>query len=354
MKNPAHNIYIHVPFCISKCKYCAFFSHACAHPDWDKYVTDICDEIKQWGTKIGNVDVPTIFFGGGTPSLMPVSAFQEIIDTIKNNFHILHDTEITLESNPGTIDAEKLHGFVRAGVNRLSIGVQSFDDEKLKFLGRQHDAQTAIQLIKNAMDIGLRVSGDFIYGIPGETVDDVIKTCKQINEIGLTHCSLYELTIEPDTPFGKMKLKMPDNNTMAQMYMAIEDTLVAKRYEVSNYAVPGHECQHNQNVWDGRPYIGIGNGAAGRVLLNNEWFEQRGANAQFDKIDNKTRAIENIITGIRTVRGCQLTDMVKNVINMDWVKNNKDKVQIENNRIKATKNGMMVLDDMIVNLVKEI
>ena len=354
MKNPAHNIYIHVPFCMSKCKYCAFFSHACAHPDWDKYVTDICDEIKQWGTKIGNVDVPTIFFGGGTPSLMPIGVFQEIINTIKNNFHILNDAEITLESNPGTIDVEKLHGLVRAGVNRLSIGVQSFDDEKLKFLGRQHDAQTAIQLIKNAMDIGLRVSGDFIYGIPGETVDDVIKTCKQINEIGLTHCSLYELTIEPDTPFGKMKLEMPNNNTMAQMYMAIEDTLVTKRYEVSNYAAPGHECRHNQNVWDGQPYIGIGNGAAGRVLLNNEWFEQRGANAQFDKIDNKTRAIENIITGMRTVRGCQLTDMVKNVINMDWVKNNKDKVHIEYNRIKATKNGMLVLDDMIVNLVKEI
>ena len=163
---------------------------------------------------------------------------------------------------------------------------------------------------------------------------------------------MYELTIEENTPFGKMNLEMPDNNTMAQMYIAIGDTLKLPRYEVSNYAITGHECKHNQNVWNGMPYVGIGNGAAGRVYIDNQWYEQRGNNAQFEKISDDTRAVEILITAMRTVYGCELTDAIKNVIDMDWVHQNPELIKIQNNRIMTTKSGMLILDDIMLSLIK--
>ena len=352
MTNTAHNIYIHVPFCMSKCNYCAFFSRACTTPDWDKYTNDICDEILHWGNMLGKIDIPTVFFGGGTPSLMPVQTFEKIIHTIQQNFNLIPNAEITLESNPKTLNKNKLTEFYQCGMNRLSVGVQSLDDEKLKFLGRKHNAHDALQLLDDANNIGVRLSADFIYGLPGETVDDVIKTCNQINKLGLKHCSMYELTIEPNTPFGKMNLNMPDNDTMAQMYIAIGDVLSLPRYEVSNYATNNQHCAHNENIWDGMPYIGIGLGAAGRIYHNNTWYEQMGANQRFEEISDDARATEIIITGMRTKRGCQLTDTVKNIIDINWINNHSHLVQISNDRIRATDDGILVLDDILVNMVK--
>ncbi|MBR5625860.1 MAG: radical SAM family heme chaperone HemW [Alphaproteobacteria bacterium] len=352
MKNVPHNVYIHVPYCKSKCNYCAFFSHACAKPDWEKYCNDICAEINYWGQKLGNITIPTIFFGGGTPSLMPTTVFEKIINTIKNNFQLETDTEITVESNPATIDFDKLKDFKSIGANRISIGIQSLDDKRLQFLGRKHTANDALQLIEYTNKLNLRTSADFIYGLPNDTVQDIIKMCTDINSLGLTHCSLYELTIEKGTPFGTMNLKMPSNTEMADMYNAIEKNLNLPRYEVSNYAMSGFECKHNQNVWDGKPYIGIGQGAAGRVYINNIWYEQMGNYAQFEKISDSTRAIEQVITGMRTIHGCQLTDTIKNVIDMDWAISNPDLIKIENERIATTKKGMLILDEIIVNLVK--
>ena len=251
-----------------------------------------------------------------------------------------------------TLDKNKLTDFYHCGVNRLSIGIQSLDDEKLKFLGRRHNVRDALQLLDDANNIGLRVSADFIYGLPNENVDDVIKTCNQINQLGLKHCSLYELTIEPNTPFGKMNLNMPDNDTMAQMYIAIGNTLKLPRYEVSNYATDDQHCKHNENIWDGAPYIGIGLGASGRIYYENNWYEQLGANKKFAKISNDIRATEMIITGMRTKRGCQLTDDVKKTIDIDWIKSNPHLVQIKDNRIFATNDGTLILDDILVNMVK--
>ena len=162
----AHNVYIHVPFCMAKCNYCAFYSFACSAPDWEKYLNDICSELKFWSTRLGKISIPTIFFGGGTPSLMPIKTFEKIISCIKDLFVLDKDCEITLESNPGTIDKNKLYDFVSCGVNRLSVGVQSLKDDELKFLGRVHNVKQAIELLKTAQDMGVRVSDDFIYGLP--------------------------------------------------------------------------------------------------------------------------------------------------------------------------------------------
>jgi oxygen-independent coproporphyrinogen-3 oxidase len=351
MNNP-HNIYVHVPFCVKKCNYCAFFSHACAAPDWDDYENKIICEIKYWGQKLGKITVPTIFFGGGTPSLMPVRTFSRIMSELRQNFNTKTDTEITVESNPKTLDCIKLNDFCEIGMNRISIGVQSFDDEKLKFLGRIHSANDALNLIENAQHHKIRVSCDFIYGLPGENVDDVIKTCVAINDIGITHCSMYELTIEPNTPFGKMNLNMPTNETMAEMYMAIGKTLNMPRYEVSNYATPGAECRHNQNVWDGEPYIGIGVGAAGRIFMDNVWYEQMGGGELFQKMTNRNRAIERVITGIRTTRGVRQDSEVIKILNLEFAKSHPDMLVFHGDRISATDSGILVLDDLTQKLVK--
>ena len=350
--NEPHNLYIHVPFCMSKCKYCAFFSTACSSPDWQKYSDDICGEIKFWSNKIGRVRIPTVFFGGGTPSLMPVDVFEKILDSIKKSFSIDADCEITLESNPGTLDNEKLKDFISNGVNRLSIGVQSFDDDELVFLGRKHSVAQAIKLIDNAQNFGIRVSADFIYGLPNHDVKSVEKLCRQINEIGLKHASLYELTIEKNTPFGRMNLKMPDNETMAQMYMAINDNLSLPRYEVSNYAAPGEECRHNQNIWWGGAYLGIGRAAAGRPCIDGQWYDEMGNYERFEILDNKTRAIEKIMTGMRTTRGVKLTDDIKSQINFDWVKKHNDLVDANGEYLYANPRGMLVLDNIILELIK--
>lgn len=350
--NCPHNIYIHVPFCLSKCKYCAFFSRACSNPDWEKYADDICGEIKFWATKLGRVCVPTVFFGGGTPSLMPVSVFEKIMRCIDTNFDMDSDCEITLESNPGTLDANKLHDFVANGVNRLSVGVQSLNDDELLFLGRRHNARQARYLLETAQSMDIRVSADFIYGLPGHDVSSIEILCRQINDLNLKHVSMYELTIEKNTPFRNMNLQMPTNETMAQMYTAIGKNLSIPRYEVSNYAAPGNECRHNQNIWAGGAYVGIGRAAAGRVFIDNEWFDEKGNFERFDKISNETRAIEKIMTGLRTTRGVRLTDDVRRQINFDWVAANNDLVEMNEKYLYAKPRGMLVLDNITLELIK--
>ena len=350
MNNP-HNIYIHVPFCISKCNYCAFFSSAIA-PDWESYAKGICSEIDFWANKLGCISVPTVFFGGGTPSLMPISVFESIIKHLHSKFDLSQCTEITLESNPGTLTNEKLADFVSGGVTRLSVGIQSFDDDELKFLGRRHDAKTALSLLESAQKFDIRLSGDFIYGLPGHNVKNIISLCDKINKIGLKHASLYELTIEQNTPFGRMNLDMPSNDEMADMYLAISDNLQIPRYEVSNYAFPGYECRHNQNIWDGDAYIGLGNGAKGRIFMKNSWFEQSGGDIQYSALSDSERATERIITGLRTTRGVTLDNTVKNLVDIDFVNAHNDLVNIKNNRLITTDSGILVLDDLLTNLIR--
>ena len=350
--NYPHNLYIHVPFCMSKCNYCAFYSFACSNPDWQKYADDICSELKFWADKLGRIEIPTIFFGGGTPSLMLIDAFEQIIKCIKDNFNISPNCEITLESNPGTIDKNKLADFVSNGVNRLSVGVQSLKEEELIFLGRRHNVKQSLDLLNAATQMNLRLSADFIYGFPNHNVESVVELCGQINKLGLEHVSMYELTIEENTPFGKMNLKMPDNDTMAKMYEAIGENLFLPRYEVSNYAKPNEHCIHNENVWAGQAYIGIGRGGAGRVYLDNIWYEQKGDNELFEKMNNDIRATEKILTGMRTMRGVELTKDVKKMLNFDWIKTHKDLVEIDKKYFHTTPQGLLILDDLILDLIK--
>lgn len=348
-----HNLYFHVPFCAAKCNYCAFYSHACKTPDWNGYCDGILKEINFWHNKLGNVEIPTIFFGGGTPSLMPATILNKIIKSVSEKFYISKDCEISLESNPGTIDSNKLANFKSVGINRLSVGIQSLDDSALKFLGRIHNVRQATDLLESAKNLGMRVSADFIYGLPNQSVEDVEDLCKKINFLGLKHCSMYELSIEPNTPFANMNLQMPDNETMAQMYEIINQTLKLPRYEVSNYASHGEECRHNKNIWDGAPYIGFGRAAAGRPLIDDIWYEQLGNNEKFEPISNAERAVEKVLTGMRTIVGLKLTPDVCEIIDFEFIKNNPDLLFIKpDNRITTSDKGMLILDELLVNLIK--
>lgn len=349
--NVPHNIYIHVPFCISKCNYCAFFSRAIA-PDWESYATSICAEIDFWANRLGRIKIPTVFFGGGTPSLMPTKTFESIMNRLREKFDLTDCAEVTLESNPGTLDKNKLDDFIYCGATRISIGVQSFDDDELKFLGRKHNAKAAISLIEQAQKTNVRISCDFIYGLPNHNVKNIVALCDKINQIGLQHASLYELTIEKNTPFGKMNLSLPSNDDMADMYMAITENLGLPRYEVSNYAAHGHECKHNQNVWDGDAYIGLGQGAMGRVLMDDSWFEQSGGNIKYQPISNDTRAVERVITGLRTARGVLIDNTVKNIIDIDFINEHNDLVLIKDNRLVATNKGIMTLDNLLTDVIR--
>lgn len=349
MTNP-HNLYIHTPFCMSKCNYCAFFSRACSAPDWDAFADGISHEIEFWGQRMGRISVPTVFFGGGTPSLMPTKIFGQIMNALRTNFDLMPDAEITLESNPKTLDKTRLCEFVNFGVNRLSVGIQRLNDKTLQFLGRTHSVHDALELLDTAHKCELRLNADFIYGLPCDTPDSVMQMCKDINTLGLHHVSMYELTIEPNTPFGHMNLEMPSNNAMADMYTIIGENLSIPRYEVSNYATAGDECRHNQNIWDGAPYIGIGRGAAGRPYIQNVWYEQTGGDIQMRPLSTDVRATEKIITGMRTMRGVSKTDDVMKIINTEYVRTHPELISDTGNRICATKKGILILDDLLVNL----
>ena len=337
---------------MSKCNYCAFYSFACNNPDWQKYANDIITELRFWADKLGRISIPTIFFGGGTPSLMPPKVFEQILDCINTHFKIDKDCEITLESNPGTLNTDNLIAFKSAGMNRLSIGIQSLNDTELQFLGRRHTAKDAINLLISAQNMGLRVSADFIYGLPNQDVKSVINLCQSINKLGLKHVSMYELTIEKNTPFGKMNLQIPNNETMANMYIAISENLKLPKYEVSNYAIETEHCRHNENIWAGDAYLGIGSGGAGRPYIDDIWYDEIGNFERFEQINEETRNTEKIITGMRTVRGVMLSGDVVKQINFDWVKNHNDLVIQSDNYLHATPKGMLLLDNIMLDLIK--
>ena len=346
-----YNIYIHFPYCISKCKYCCFYSIPSIKPNFEEFEKSVIKEIKYWYEKLGKIKIETIFFGGGTPSLMSENTFENILTNISNYFEIDPNIEITIEANPCTLSFEKLKNFKEIGINRLSVGMQSFNDNELKFMGRIHTSKEAIDLIESAKNLDLNVSADFIYGLPNQTTADIKEMCKNINALKIKHCSLYELSIEENTPFYNMNLKRPNDEVLRDMYLTINDNLDLPRYEVSNYAYKEFECRHNKNIWQGFPYIGLGKGASGRILIKNNWYEQRGNFELFEKISDKDRNIEKIITGLRTKKGIYIPNL-KEIINFNFIDKNKNLFIFDGDNLSLNINGILILDTILVNIIK--
>ena len=274
-KNPGFGVYVHWPFCLSKCPYCDFNSHVRHKPvDEERYLAAFKTEIAHRAALTKGRKVSSVFFGGGTPSLMKPQTVQGILDAIAAHWSIENTAEITLEANPTSVEADRFRGYRAAGVNRVSLGVQAMNDADLKTLGRLHSAAEAMRAVETAGSIFERISFDLIYARPGQTVWAWKAELEEAIARAGDHLSLYQLTIEPDTMFEKLfeagKLKVPDADLSRDLW-DITQEITQKHglpaYEISNHARTGQESLHNLIYWRYGEYAGIGPGAHGRLLL---------------------------------------------------------------------------------------
>ncbi|MEM7290612.1 MAG: radical SAM family heme chaperone HemW, partial [Pseudomonadota bacterium] len=269
----AFGVYVHWPFCAAKCPYCDFNSHVRHKPvDQEAFVQAYVSEISHLVELAGERRVTSIFFGGGTPSLMEPKTVATILNHIANVWHVEERAEISMEANPTSVEAERFRGYRAAGVNRISLGVQSLNDKALQYLGRMHTAQEAVKAIKLAQTIFPRMSFDMIYARPGQTPQEWESELKQAIDLSAGHLSLYQLTIEEGTRFFDLreagKLNPLPEDPSAELYELTQATTKAagfEAYEISNHALPGQQCQHNLVYWRGQDYAGTGPGAHGRL-----------------------------------------------------------------------------------------
>ncbi|MDX2028102.1 MAG: radical SAM family heme chaperone HemW [Alphaproteobacteria bacterium] len=324
-------VYIHWPFCQSKCPYCDFNSHVAASIDHQAWCDAYARELAYYAQLLPQRRVTSIFFGGGTPSLMEVKTVETILGSIAEHWTMAEDVEITLEANPTSVEAEKFSGFRAAGVNRLSLGVQSLRDEALKFLGRGHDTAQARKAIELAARHFPRFSFDLIYARQGQKLADWEIELREALSLAGEHLSLYQLTIEPNTAFYTLagrgeKLTAPDPEAAA-MYETTQAILTdagLPAYEISNHARPGEESRHNLAYWHYDDYIGIGPGAHGRYVLNggryatdthrapSVWLEHVGKKGNglrlCDALDDTTSKREVLMMGLRLAEGIAHAD----------------------------------------------
>ncbi len=326
------SVYLHIPFCEVKCGYCDFFSVPRGFEDFDlqkEYVDALIREIHERSGEFSGRPVLSVFFGGGTPSLLAPELLEKIFDALARHFSWSPETEITLETNPKTVSLEKLKAFRSLGVNRVSIGVQSFQDRFLKTLGRIHDGNDARRTVHDAREAGFaNVSCDLIFALPGQTFADWENDLKTAIGLGTDHLSAYHLTIEANTPFETLhrqnRLALPSEDDGVRMLTWTREALAAAglpAYEISNFARPGFECVHNRNYWRYGEYAGFGTGAAG--FLRSEGGGIRRHNVRNlkkyldreildfeDRIDRRTAMGEFCMLGLRTREGIDVKGFV--------------------------------------------
>ena len=323
-------VYVHWPFCLSKCPYCDFNSHVRhAAIDEERYVRAFATEIASMAARVPGQTVSTIFFGGGTPSLMRPATVGAVLDAVARHWTVARDVEVTLEANPTSVEAERFRGYRDAGVNRVSLGVQSLDDAALKALGRLHSADEALAAVAIARNVFERYSFDLIYARPGQLATDWTRELKLAIAEAAEHLSLYQLTIEPETPFHGLhaagKLRIPDDDEARALYDLTLDICAQAglpAYEISNHARPGAECRHNLVYWRGHAYAGIGPGAHGRLEIGGErratatekrpeaWLMRVEANGcgliSDEALTREERADEFLLMGLRLAEGINL------------------------------------------------
>lgn len=325
-------IYVHWPFCLKKCPYCDFNSHVREEVSHDRWRQALLREIETFSNQFPMLRAKSIFFGGGTPSLMEPETVASVIESVNTHWGKGETIEVTLEANPSSVEADRFRAYRDAGVNRLSVGIQSLKDDVLKFLGRLHSAEEALAALKVAQDNFERVSFDLIYARPEQTISEWEAELKEALSFGTSHLSLYQLTIEEGTAFyhqfHRGKFSLPDEDESAALYDLTQDLTAAAglpAYEISNHAVPGQESQHNLCYWRGDYYVGIGPGAHGRlpgdqgnafghnqIKRPEDWLfhvEHSGhATETVEHVSAEERAIENLMMGLRlTQEGARVT-----------------------------------------------
>lgn len=312
-------IYIHIPFCKSKCIYCGFYSKGgeLSEEKEEKYVNDIIEDIECYSREYGKYYiVDTVFIGGGTPSILHPENIDRILQKLRECFNISDDSEITIETNPGTLDFEKLCLYRTYGINRLSMGVQSLDDNILKRLGRIHDAETFRKNFSDARRAGFdNINLDFMFSVPGHSIDIWLETLKEAVRLNPEHLSLYSLQIEEGTPLFDMFVsgeieQIPDEIDREMYHTAI--TLLKQagyeHYEISNFAKPGYECRHNLKYWSMDEYLGIGDSASSYIegmRFTEAPYPEFHINTFEDDVS------EFVFTGLRKIKGICLTEFEK-------------------------------------------
>jgi oxygen-independent coproporphyrinogen-3 oxidase len=330
-RHAGFGLYIHWPFCQSKCPYCDFNSHVATRIDQSRWLQAFKAEIDRIGALTQGRILNTVFFGGGTPSLMEAATVQGIMDRIRATWTLANDVEITLEANPGSVEAARFEGYAKAGVNRVSLGIQSLDPEDLRRLGRMHSVEEAARAIAVAQDTFDRVSIDLIYARQNQTLaawrDELLRAL----DFGTSHLSLYQLTIEDGTVFGQMHAKnllrgLPEEDLSADMFELTQDITRQAglpAYEVSNHARPGDESRHNLIYWRMGDYAGIGPGAHGRLTLDSArfateaerqptpWLDHTlarpGSTETIERLSPEDRAAEYLMFALRLREGASLS-----------------------------------------------
>ncbi|WP_233967899.1 radical SAM family heme chaperone HemW [Pectobacterium polaris] len=274
LKLPPLSLYIHIPWCVQKCPYCDFNSHALkGDVPHQEYVDHLLADLDADLPLASGRELHSIFIGGGTPSLLSAEAMQALLDGVRARIPLTADAEITMEANPGTVEADRFSGYQRAGINRISIGVQSFDSQKLTRLGRIHGPDEAKRAAHLATALGLRSFNlDLMHGLPDQSLDEALDDLRQAIALNPPHLSWYQLTIEPNTLFSSRPPTLPDDDALWDIYEQGHALLSAagyQQYETSAYAKPGYQCQHNLNYWRFGDYLGIGCGAHGKLTFSD-------------------------------------------------------------------------------------
>ncbi|MEM9277289.1 MAG: radical SAM family heme chaperone HemW [Pseudomonadota bacterium] len=377
---PAFGVYVHWPFCAAKCPYCDFNSHVRHKPvEQEVFVEAYGQEIAHMAAIAPGRKVTSIFFGGGTPSLMEPATVSKVLENVSRHWSVADNVEITLEANPSSVDASRFAGYHAAGVNRVSLGVQSLDDEQLKFLGRLHNAEEARRAIETARAHFPRMSFDMIYARPEQTAASWEKELLKAIDLAADHLSLYQLTVEQGTPFFDLhergKFEIPNEDRAAELYELTQDIVTDagfETYEISNHARSGSECRHNLVYWRGQEYAGIGPGAHGRLHTNRgrlatatlknpeSWWQQAMAKGhgieEESYLDAEEHGDELLLMGLRLSEGFD-PDRFEEVSGHPLP---EDKVQflegigmvekLPDGKIRATSKGFLVLDAVVADL----
>ncbi len=382
-------LYIHVPFCRRKCRYCAFYSEPLSRSPGEAgglrlraYQEALMLEIARWGDRLGKREVETVFFGGGTPSLLPASSVASVLDRVRRAFRLLPDAEITLEANPESLSTRAgVRAYLSAGINRLSLGIQSTDDRQLELLGRPHRADEGLHAYYAAREAGCaNINLDLIWGLPGQKPRQWLDTVRQVCDMRPDHVSAYGLTLEEGTPLAADceigRLSLPGEREQALMYMQGSELLEEAgimQYEVSNYARMGFQCRHNLGYWEGAEYLGLGPAASstlgGRRWSNPADFSAWGRAvtrnepvAEVEILDLPTRALELVMLRLRTVRGLRLK-AYRDITGRDFMADHRrlaaalhrnGLIRIMNGYLRLTRSGMLVSNSILGNLFEAV
>jgi putative oxygen-independent coproporphyrinogen III oxidase len=373
-------VYIHWPFCLSKCPYCDFNSHVRhAAIDEARFARAFAAEIAATAARAPGRTVSTIFFGGGTPSLMQPATIAAVLDSIARHWRVAADAEITLEANPTSVEATRFRGYRLAGVNRVSLGVQALDDRALGALGRLHSAREALDAVAIARSVFERYSFDLIYARPEQTPQQWAQELKCALTEAAEHLSLYQLTIEPETPFATLhtagKLTIPNDDTARALYDTTQEVCAAHglpAYEVSNHARPGSECRHNLVYWRAQEYAGVGPGAHGRLDIDGSrhatatekspeaWLQSVEINGHGlvtdDVLTREQMADEFLLMGLRLAEGidpARYTTLMNRSLDPARIAALREHGLIETTaegRLRVSMPGFPVLDAVVADL----